>query len=80
MNKLIGYFEDFSNTPKYDPGLDVGCLICMKPLSPPVRTVSVMKMKALKSYFFRTHKSCWESLNEKEQKMYEASIIESKEN
>ncbi len=76
MNKLIGYFEDFSDTPKYDPGLDVNCLICMKPLSLPLKTISVTKIKDLRSYFFRVHKNCWESLSEKEQKNYESSIID----
>jgi hypothetical protein len=57
---LFGYFTDAAQPePAYDPGLEVPCPVCCKPLSlAPVRTYSVMLDAGTRSYFFRTHQAC----------------------
>ena len=58
-----GYFTDAAQTqPAFDPGLEVPCPVCGEHLSPPLKTISLMLEGDARSYFYRTHKSCYESL------------------
>lgn len=67
MNPLIGYYDDPSQaTPTYNPGLNVPCVICFKPLSAPMKTISLMMPGDHRSYFYRAHKACYEALPEAE--------------
>lgn len=62
--ELIGYFDNAEQLePAYDPGLAIDCLICNFRLSKPVKTISLLKPGDPKSYFYRTHKSCYENLS-----------------
>lgn len=56
----FGYFEDASDTPAFDPGLDIDCPICHTKLSPLLRAFSFMVPGDSRSYFFRTHQACAE--------------------
>lgn len=78
MNRLIGYFDSpEQKTPKHDPGLNVECLVCMKILSRPVVTISLMlNSPRNRSCFFRAHKTCWDGLSVEEQAQYEGGIID----
>lgn len=77
-NKLFGYFDSaVSDKATYDPGLGVDCLFCSKPLSKPMKTTSIMKDGDSKSYFYRTHKDCYDSASEEDITLYESSLIDS---
>lgn len=76
---VVGYFDaPGTDVPAYDPGLDVQCLVCWKPLRDKPRvTVSLMwKDWHDRSYFFRAHKLCWEGISPAEQQKYEESVLE----
>ena len=74
---LIGRFDDTSDTPTFDPGLNVPCVVCAKQLSRPMKSISLMAEGGSSSYFFRVHKECWENLDDREQWLIESSIIDS---
>lgn len=66
----VGYYADASQTaPTYDPGLLVDCPFCSQPLDypkTPIKTISLMRADRIdradgRSYFYRAHKSCYES-------------------
>lgn len=59
-----GYFENTSDVPTYDPGLDVICPVCHKKLTRPVKTISIMLEDTDKSLFYRTCKSCYDGLSD----------------
>ena len=81
MNKLFGYFETAeSQFPDYDPGLDVECIICFKKLSAPLNTISLYNPKDPRSYFYRTHKNCYESATPEEITAYESTLIDNLDN
>jgi hypothetical protein len=75
---LLGWFEDASDTPAHDPGVDgTPCLVCTQGLTRPVVTVSLMLADSRqRSYFFRAHKDCWNGLSEGEQALYEGGVID----
>lgn len=56
--KLFGYFDDDTNIPTYDPGLDVVCPICDQPLTEPMRSTSFIDAADNRSYFIRVHRDC----------------------
>lgn len=59
MTKIFGYFDDETQTePAFDPGLNVLCPFCDKPLSHPMVTTSLMVPDDVRSYFYRAHKPC----------------------
>jgi len=78
MNHLIGFFDDAAQAKAtYDPGLEVPCIVCYKPLSPPMTTISVMPQELReKSLFYRAHKSCYDGLSEAEQEQIDGSVID----
>lgn len=54
----IGYFDDKSDDPVYDPKQTAPCLICDRSwTADTVRTISVCGSN-LRSYFFRVHREC----------------------
>jgi hypothetical protein len=54
-----GWFENEGDTPAFDPGLRVPCLLCGKALDMgDIRTTSLMWPQGNKSLFYRTHRSC----------------------
>lgn len=75
-NDIFGWFNDTDCVPTHDPGLEVNCVICGKPLSLPVKTISLMVVGDMGSYFYRTHKECYEQLDEKEISAIEGSLID----
>jgi len=59
---IFGYYESADDEkPTHDPGIETICLICAKKLYLPVKTISLMRDGDSRSYFYRTHKSCYES-------------------
>jgi len=65
-SKLIGYFDDYSNVPTYDPPLDSPCIVCGVKMQPPRVTVSVCLTRddyPDRSYFYRAHKACYNNLS-----------------
>lgn len=77
MNPLIGYFDSPTAGPAYDPGKDCPCVVCMAALCPPMTTISLMADGVRdKSFFFRVHNKCWDSLTEEEQGQFESSVID----
>lgn len=74
---IFGYYDNaIDDKPAHDPGLKTNCPICGKQLEMPVTTVSLMKEGDSKSYFYRTHKSCYHSLPEDEINKIESSLID----
>ena len=79
--QYIGWFADAGETPEYDPKEKGSCPVCAKivgrhSLENPLKTISIMKVGDSRSFFFRTHKPCWESVDENEQNTIESSIID----
>lgn len=75
----VGYFDQPGQVaPAFDPGLDAQCLACWKPLrGQPRVTISLMWEEwRERSYFFRVHKACWETMSLGERQQYEESILE----
>jgi hypothetical protein len=64
---LLGYYDRADQKePTFNPGPDVPCVICYKPLCAPMKTISLLKPGASRSYFYRAHKACYEGLGEDE--------------
>lgn len=73
---IFGWFDDHGPLPAHDPGLNVNCLICAKPLTAPVKTISLMKQGDNRSFFYRCHKACYENLPASEISDLESSLID----
>lgn len=74
---IFGYFAGpHSPKPDYDPGMDVTCPFCLRPLSTPVKTVSLMAPKSDRSFFYRSHKRCYEAAEPKDICDVESSVID----
>lgn len=59
---IIGYFDDAaSSIPTFDPGPSVNCPFCIQPLRSPIKTISLMKPRSDRSYFYRAHRACYET-------------------
>lgn len=75
---LFGYFDDKSDTPAYDPGLDAICIYCREKLESPVVTPSLMIPGDNRSYFYRLHKECSQKMqDEGSEGHYDSLIIDS---
>jgi len=76
---IYGYFTDAAQiVPAHDPGLDVLCPICGKPLNADdVRTISLMVPGDNRSYFYRVHRSCHEPMSEGERCKVDGLLIDS---
>ena len=70
MGRIYGYFDSPEQVePVHDPPLTVSCPVCGKELSRPVKTISLMVPLPNggwpeRSYFYRTHKHCYDNLDE----------------
>lgn len=74
---VFGHFDDpYSDVPAHDPGMGGKCAACGQILERPVKTISLMPYKHDRSYFFRVHKCCWESLSEQDQDEIESVVID----
>lgn len=72
-----GYYADATATePAFDPGLTVDCPVCHKLLSMPVKTISLMAAGDNRSYFYRTHKACYEGLTPQQESDLDGLIID----
>ena len=60
--RLFGYFNDTSDTPAYDPGLDAICIYCREKLELPVRSYSLLVPGHDKCFFYRVHRHCGEAM------------------
>lgn len=77
---VVGYFDRPGDEPAFDPGLDVPDIVCWQPLRDKPRvTVCLMWLDGDRSYFFRSHKECWEALSPSEQQRYEESVLTQEE-
>jgi hypothetical protein len=74
---IFGWFDyPGQEEPTHDPGLKTICPICVGQLNAPVKTISFLKDGDNRSYFYRTHKSCYESANTEDIIAIESSIID----
>lgn len=74
---IFGWFDSGNaEVPAHDPGLGTICLICGEGLRNPIKTISLMKDGDDKSYFYRTHKYCYENLSSDEVCKLESSLID----
>lgn len=74
---IFGYFNSPEDeTPAHDPGTDTICPICVEKLSEPLKTISLMKRHDARSYFYRTHKGCYEGLTSEDICNLESSLID----
>lgn len=73
------YISRYSEKPDYDPGTDMECLLCNKPLSEPMKTISFMRPGSFKSYFWRAHKDCYENADSDQIGEIEGTIIDDEE-
>ena len=80
MQPIYGYFDKPELfEPTYDPGMDAPCLICHYKLSIfPVRTISLMLENDSRSYFYRVHIVCHDSLTEQQQSDLDGLIIDAR--
>jgi len=70
LQKVYGYYDRADqpiDQPTINPALDGPCLFCGKPLTDEdMRTHSMMAMDgAQRSFFYRTHRTCHESADDK---------------
>jgi|ERR1035441_6941801 hypothetical protein len=75
---VFGWFDSpDQTTPAHDPGLKTICPVCVKRLSVPMKTISLMPATGSdRSYFFRVHKHCWEGISEHERGEIEGALID----
>lgn len=77
---IYGYYDSpTQNEPVYDPGLEVDCPSCGKPLELPMKTISLMlydRKQGDRSYFYRTHKACYDLLDETQRGALDGLIVD----
>lgn len=72
-----GYFDSPTQIdPKFDPGLDVSCPVCGGMLVEPVKTISIMVPTSDRSYFYRTHKQCYDGLDDAGKSRVDGLIVD----
>lgn len=77
---IFGWFiSPHQEKPEHDPGLDVPCPYCLKKLERHVMAISLWKTNAIKSYFYRAHKYCYEAATDDERNQVEWSLIDIQE-
>jgi len=62
-NGMIGFFDNAEQSdPTYDPPHNAPCVVCGEPVCHPMKTISLMWQDGAdnKSYFYRSHKACYE--------------------
>ena len=79
---IYGYFDDATQLePVFDPGLDTCCPVCGDILRLPVKTISLMWLpdssrQPDRSYFYRTHQQCYDSLDNNGKQRVDGVIID----
>jgi hypothetical protein len=77
---IYGYYDSpAQDKPTFDPGIDVNCPSCGLPLEPPLKTISLMlydRNRGDRSYFYRTHKACYDALDEKQKGALDGLLID----
>lgn len=77
---IYGYYDSADqDQPAFDPGLNGDCPSCGKPLEPPLKTISLMlydREHGDRSYFYRTHKDCYDKLDERQQGALDGLLID----
>jgi len=74
---VFGWFDNpLSETPDHDPGMDGICPVCANKLSTPVKTISLIPIHGDRSYFYRAHKECYESLSSTDIMRLDSSLID----
>lgn len=74
---IYGYFDNPNEeAPAYDPGLEVGCPVCSENISPPLKTISLMLAGDSRSYFYRTHKVCYDGLSPDEKIKLDSILVD----
>lgn len=73
----FGYFSSADqDLPEFDPGLDIDCLVCSKRLEPPLKTISLFVPNTDRSYFYRTHRNCYDSLSDNQKTMLDSQLVD----
>lgn len=77
MLPMFGYFTAPEQTePVYDPGLEVNCPACNQRLSRPMVTPSLMVPGDSRSYFYRMHKACSDSITPEQESNIDGLLID----
>ena len=76
---IFGYFDSAHQTkPTFDPGLEALCPYCLRQLSRPVTTTSLMLPGDDRSFFYRAHKECGANATPEQEMEIESSLIDSR--
>lgn len=75
---IFGYFDNpVDKNPTFDPGLSVPCPFCLQSVvKGALKTISLMLIGGGRSYFYRTHKGCYERASSKDVNRLESSLID----
>lgn len=75
---VFGWFENASEITSHDPGRKGVCAVCAIQIGQgKVKTISLIPDAIkIRSYFFRTHSNCWNSISEDERCLIESSLID----
>jgi hypothetical protein len=74
---MFGYFSTPDlQVPDYDPGLSVSCPACNHMLHRPVLAISLMVPGDGRSYFYRVHKECYDSLSHEKEIDIDSILID----
>lgn len=76
--RYVGWFDSAEQeTPAHDPLFTAPCIVCQRPMSEDdVRTVSLMWHRGSASLFYRMHRTCGESLTEREAALYDGCVLD----
>lgn len=76
---IFGFFTEPGQTKAvYDPGLDVLCPLCLQKLERPVKTISLLLPGDSRSFFYRTHKHCYDTATDEAVQEIESSLIDTR--
>lgn len=81
MRGIYGYFNSPQDAkPTYDPGTGVQCPVCSHTLGRhtmehPIVTISLMMDGDTRSYFYRVHGECFNSLTDEQKLVLDEGII-----
>jgi len=82
---IFGYYDEPTQTkPAHDPGPDGLCPVCCSlvgkhSIDNPVKTISLAVedlKRRTRSFFFRTHRNCWDSTSPHNRMLIESSVID----
>jgi len=76
---IFGYFEDYSEKPTHDPGVDTICPFCANKLADERKTLSLALFDPEhrdRSYFYRTCRACYNKASDEEKDQMDYSLID----